>query len=152
MDLAEKTVNKVEETKIIYNLDTSYDLLDNLTFRSVTGLDYAGIRGMFSEPSDGWSSTYFEGSDDAGLAGSQSLSQTNIFSINQVTSLTWNQTFDEKHNITLAAYTEYFKAHYKTFGYNSVGLNPKTYYPGDGSSYVGDSSSNDVFVLSLIHI
>ena len=146
MDLAEKTVNKVEETKIIYNLDTSYDLLDNLTFRSVTGLDYAGIRGMFSEPSDGWSSTYFEGSDDAGLAGSQSLSQTNIFSINQVTSLTWNQTFDEKHNITLAAYTEYFKAHYKTFGYNSVGLNPKTYYPGDGSSYVGDSSSNDVFV------
>ena len=80
------------------------------------------------------------------MAGSQSLSQTNIFSINQVTSLTWNQTFDEKHNVTLAAYTEYFKAHYKTFGYNSVGLNPKTYYPGDGSSYVGDSSSNDVFV------
>ena len=32
MDLAEKTVRDDEETKIIYNLDTSYDLTDNITF------------------------------------------------------------------------------------------------------------------------
>lgn len=148
MDLAEKTVRADEETKIIYNLDTSYDLTDNLTFRSVTGLDYAGTNNLFVQPSDQWSSVYFEGDDDAGLAGFQDLDHTDIFSLNQTTSLTWDTTFDEKHSLTLAAFTEYFKAHYKTFGYRSVGLNPKTYYPGDGSSYVDDNSSNDVFADS----
>ncbi len=148
MDLAEKTVRDDEETKIIYNLDTSYDLTDNITFRSVTGLDYAGINNLYVQPSDQWSSVYFEGTDDAGLAGYQDLDHTDIFSVNQTTSLTWDTTFDEKHSLTIAAFTEYFKAHYKTFGYRSNGLNPKTYYPGDGSSYVDDNSSNDVFADS----
>ena len=148
MDLAEKTVRDDEETKIIYNLDTSYDLTDNITFRSVTGLDYAGINNLYVQPSDQWSSVYFEGTDDAGLAGFQDLDHTDIFSVNQTTSLTWDTTFDEKHSLTIAAFTEYFKAHYKTFGYRSNGLNPKTYYPGDGSSYVDDNSSNDVFADS----
>ena len=145
MDLAEKTIRDDEEIKIIYNLDTSYDLTDNLTFRSVTGLDYAGTDNLYVQPSDQWSSVYFEGTDDAGLAGLQDLDHTDIFSINQVTSLTWDTTFD-KHSLSVAAFTEYFKAHYQTFGYRSNGLNPKTYYPGDGSAYVGDNSSNDVFV------
>ncbi len=145
MDLAEKTIRDDEEIKIIYNLDTSYDLTDNLTFRSVTGLDYAGTDNLYVQPSDQWSSVYFEGTDDAGLAGYQDLDHTDIFSVNQTTSLTWDTTFD-KHSLTVAAFTEYFKAHYQTFGYRSNGLNPKTYYPGDGSAYVGDNSSNDVFV------
>tara|TARA_A100001011_G_scaffold283561_1_gene293920 strand:+ start:91 stop:3105 length:3015 start_codon:yes stop_codon:yes gene_type:complete len=145
MDLAEKTIRDDEEIKIIYNLDTSYDLTDNLTFRSVTGLDYAGTDNLYVQPSDQWSSVYFEGTDDAGLAGYQDLDHTDIFSVNQVTSLTWDTTFD-KHSLSVAAFTEYFKAHYQTFGYRSNGLNPKTYYPGDGSAYVGDNSSNDVFV------
>lgn len=148
MDLAEKTVRDDEETKIIYNLDTSYDITDNITFRSVTGLDYAGTNNLYVQPSDQWSSVYFEGTDDAGLAGFQDLDHTDIFSVNQTTSLTWDTTFDEKHSLTIAAFTEYFKAHYKTFGYRSNGLNPKTYYPGDGSSYVDDNSSNDVFADS----
>ena len=148
MDLAEKTVRDDEETKIIYNLDTSYDITDKITFRSVTGLDYAGINNLYVQPSDQWSSVYFEGTDDAGLAGYQDLDHTDIFSVNQTTSLTWDTTFDEKHSLTIAAFTEYFKAHYKTFGYRSNGLNPKTYYPGDGSSYVDDNSSNDVFADS----
>ncbi len=145
MDLAEKTIRDDEEIKIIYNLDTSYDLTDNLTFRSVTGLDYAGTDNLYVQPSDQWSSVYFEGTDDAGLAGYQDLDHTDIFSVNQTTSLSWDTTFD-KHSLTVAAFTEYFKAHYQTFGYRSNGLNPKTYYPGDGSAYVGDNSSNDVFV------
>ena len=147
MDLAEKTVRDDEEIKIIYNLDTSYDLTDNITFRSVTGLDYASTDNLYVQPSDQWSSVYFEGTDDAGLAGYQDLDHTDIFSINQTTSLTWDTTFD-KHSLTVSAFTEYFKAHYQTFGYRSNGLNPKTYYPGDGSSYVDDNSSNDVFADS----
>ena len=147
MDLAEKTVRDDEEIKIIYNLDTSYDLTDNITFRSVTGLDYASTDNLYAQPSDQWSAVYFSGVDDEGLAGNQNIDHTDIFSINQTTSLTWDTTFD-KHSLTVSAFTEYFKAHYQTFGYSSVGLNPKTYYPGDGSSYVDDNSSNDVFADS----
>ena len=42
-------------------------------------------------------------------------------------------------------YSEYFKAHYTTFGYNAQGLNPKTTFPGDGSAFIGDNSANDFF-------
>jgi TonB-linked SusC/RagA family outer membrane protein len=149
MDLAEKTVNKDEDIKAIYNLDVSYDLLDNLTFRSVTGVDYSSINGLYAEPSNGWSAVYFEDANNAGLGGSQQYQQTNIFSINQTTSATYNTTFADDHSLTIAGYLEYFKAHYKTFGYFQEGLNPKTYYPGDGSAYVSDNSDNDTFVDSV---
>jgi hypothetical protein len=79
MDLAEKTVNKDEDIKAIYNLEVSYDLLDNLTFRSVTGVDYSSINGLYAEPSNGWSAVYFEDANNAGLGGSQQYQQTNIF-------------------------------------------------------------------------
>ena len=145
MDLAKKTVRKDEDIKAIYNLDVSYDLLDNLTFRSVTGVDYSGINNLYAEPSDQWSAVYFEDANNAGLAGFQDYDQTNILAINQTTSVTWNTTIADDHNISAAGYLEYFKAHYKTFGYRNRGLNPKTYYPGDGSAYIADNSANDSF-------
>ena len=145
MDLAKKTVRKDEDIKAIYNLDVSYDLLDNLTFRSVTGVDYSGINNLYAEPSDQWSAVYFEDANNTGLAGFQDYDQTNILAINQTTSVTWNTTIADDHNISAAGYLEYFKAHYKTFGYRNRGLNPKTYYPGDGSAYIADNSANDSF-------
>ena len=149
MDLAKKTVRKDEDIKAIYNLDISYDLLDNLTFRSVSGVDYSGINNLYAEPSDQWSAVYFEDANNTGLAGFQDYDQTNILAINQTTSVTWNTTIADDHNITAAGYLEYFKAHYKTFGYRNRGLNPKTYYPGDGSAYIADNSANDSFSNSV---
>jgi TonB-linked SusC/RagA family outer membrane protein len=149
MDLAEKTVRKDEDIKAIYNLDVSYDILDNLTLRSVTGLDYSTINGLYAEPSDGWSAVYFQVADNVGLGGFQSYQQTNIMAINQTTSATYSTTFADDHSISVAGYLEYFKAHYKTFGYGQEGLNPKTYFPGDGSAYIGDNSANDTFADSV---
>lgn len=143
-DLAQKTTNKREEQKIVYNFDTSYDISDNITFRSVTGLDYSNLETLFAEPPNGWSSTYFEGEDEVGQNALQQQYQTSIFSVNQVTSLTYDQSFGD-HNVTVAGFLEYFKSHYKYFGYQQQGGSLKTYYPGDGSYFIGDNSSNDVF-------
>lgn len=143
-DLALKTTNKREEQKIVYNFDTSYDITDNVTFRSVTGLDYSNLQTLYAEPPNGWSSTYFEGEDEIGQNARQQQYQTSIFSVNQVTSLTYDQSFGE-HNVTVAGFLEYFKSHYKYWGYDQQGGSLKTFYPGDGSYFIGDNSSNDVF-------
>ncbi len=143
-DLAQKTTNKIDEQKIVYNFDTSYDINDNVTFRSVTGLDYSSTETLYAEPPNGWSSTYFEGEDEIGTNAYQEQDQTNVFSVNQVTSLTYDQKFGE-HNVTVAGFLEYFKSHYKFWGYIQQGGSLKTFYPGDGSYFIGDNSSNDVY-------
>jgi hypothetical protein len=60
--------------------------------------------------------------------------------------LNYRNTIDEKHTIDVSLFTEYFKAHWDSFGYFAEGLDPATYYPGDGSAYIDDNAANDNFV------
>lgn len=143
-DLAQKTTNSLEDQKIVYNFDTSFDISDNLTVRSVTGLDYQRSESLYAEPPNGWSSKYFESDDDEDQNARQQQQTTDIFSFNQVTSLNYSRTFGE-HSISFSAFTEYFKAHYKSYGYDMQGGSLKTFYPGDGSYFISDNSENDVF-------
>jgi hypothetical protein len=46
----------------------------------------------------------------------------------------------------VSLFTEYFKAHWRSFGFRQEGFDPATYYPGDGSSFVDDNAANDNFV------
>ena len=70
---------------------------------------------------------------------------TRTFTFNNVFSLNYLKTFG-KHTVDLGAYTEYYKAHYRRFGFRQNGLNPKTFYPGDGDGFVTDNGNNDFFV------
>ena len=147
MDQSKNYVNQDEDTKIIYNIDVQYDILDNLTFRSSTGLDYFNATNLNWQDPNAWTRRYFarNNPEELGLAGRQSQSDTRIFTVNQLTSLNWDTVIDSDHTINIGLYSEYFKAHYTTFGYNAQGLNPKTTFPGDGSAFIGDNSANDFF-------
>jgi TonB-linked SusC/RagA family outer membrane protein len=147
-DLAQKYTALEEQQKIVYNFDTSYDISDNITFRSVTGLDYSRFEALNSNPPNAWTPTYFEVDDNAGQNASQTQTTTSVFSVNQVTSLTYDQTFGD-HSVSVSGFLEYFKSHYKYYGYTANGGSLKTYYPGDGSFFIGDNSSNDFFVDSV---
>ena len=92
MDQSKNYVNQDEDTKIIYNIDVQYDILDNLTFRSSTGLDYFNATNLNWQDPNAWTRRYFarNNPEELGLAGRQSQSDTRIFTVNQLTSLNWD--------------------------------------------------------------
>ncbi|QSS97755.1 SusC/RagA family TonB-linked outer membrane protein [Psychroflexus sp. ALD_RP9] len=135
---------KEEEVKIIGSVTASYDITDDLTFRSVSSMDYQNEILLRSEGPESFNAILFA-QDGNETPGFQTQSSRRVFTFNQLTSLNYSKTFG-KHTIDGGLYTEYFKAHLRSFGYFAEGLNPKTFTPGDGAGLVGDNSANDFFV------
>jgi hypothetical protein len=61
-------------------------------------------------------------------------------------SLTWNKVFAEKHSLEVSLFTEYFKAHRRSFGFRQLGFDPATFSPGDGAAFVNDNANDDNYV------
>ncbi len=133
-----------EELKIIGSFDTSYELTDNLTASTILSMDLGQETALRSEGPESFNSLLFAetGNDTPGF---QQENFNRRFTFNQLTSLNWNKEFG-KHTVNVGAFTEYFKAHFKNFGYFQEGLNPLTFSSGDGSGFIGDNADNDFFV------
>lgn len=133
-----------EEVKIVASVNAGYSITDWLSANVTMSADYQnGILTRTRRP-DSFNAILFGGAANP-TAGFQQQQTTRQFAYNQVTSLNFNETFG-KHTFDLGLYTEYFKAHLRTFGYNANGLDPKTVYPGDGSGFIEDNSDNDLFI------
>ncbi|WP_255443928.1 SusC/RagA family TonB-linked outer membrane protein [Robiginitalea sp. SC105] len=133
-----------EEVKIIGSFNASYKLTDALTANLVLSADYQNEILNLAEAPDSFNALLFGGGANptSGFNDQQTRRQ---FTYNQVTSLNYSNAWG-RHSVDVGAYLEYFKAHLRTFGFRANGLDPKTFYPGDGSGFVDDNSSNDFFV------
>ena len=137
-----KTFQRTEdEVKMVASLNASYKIMDNLTFGGVWSADYQDQRLTRSQDANNWSSLFFAGSDTT--PGFVSDQYTRSFSFNQVLNLNYNKEFG-KHTVDVSAFTEYFKAHYTTFGFFERGINQSTFSHGDGSGFVADNASDDL--------
>lgn len=135
-----------EEVKSVGSLNFSYKLTDHITARSISGVDYTNTILTFAQESDGFNAQLFGGGANP-FAGFQDQQTTRQFTFNQITSLSYNNTFAEKHTVDVGLYTEYFKAHLRTFGFRAQGLDPRTFAYGDGSGFVADAgAANDFFI------
>jgi len=132
-----------EEVKAIASFNAAYKLTNNLSARMTMGGDYTSIFLTRAEGPTSFNAFLF-GGDANPTAGFQSQLSDRVFSFNQVTSLNYNKTWG-KHTIDAGAYVEYFKAHYRYFGFTEEGLDPKTFFPGDGSGFIADNTANDLF-------
>ncbi|MET6991453.1 SusC/RagA family TonB-linked outer membrane protein [Sediminicola arcticus] len=135
---------KEEEVKLIGSLTAGYKLTPQLSANMVMSADYQNEIRTSSTASDSFNSLLF-GGDANPIAGSQNQQSTRVFTFNQVTSLNYNNTWG-KHTLDAGVFTEYFKAHLRTFGYNAQGLDPKTFSPGDGSGFIDDLGTNDFYI------
>jgi TonB-linked SusC/RagA family outer membrane protein len=144
LDLSRTFTRQEEEVRLVGSLTASYALTDFLTANVVMGADYQNEIRTRAEQSDSFNALLFGGAANP-VAGFQEQQTTRIFSYNQVTSLNFNKTWG-KHTVDAGVYTEYFKAHLRQFGYFQEGLDPKTFFPGDGSSFIPDNAANDFFV------
>ena len=128
-----------EEVKSIGSANFNYDITDWLTAGVVMSGDYQSVFLTRAEGPTSFNALLFGGAQNP-TSGFQFQQSTRQFSYNQVTSLNFNKTFADKHTVDVGLYTEYFKAHLRDFGYRQNGLDPKTFYPGDGSGFIAPAN------------
>jgi len=130
-----------EELKMIAGITSSYDLGKSLTLGYTGGIDYQSETFLNAQDPISRNQLRFNPAVD----GFATQFSTRELSINSTLSLNWNEVFG-KHTISTGAYTEYFKAHFRQFGFTANGLDPRTYAPGDGSGFLGDTPDDDARV------
>ena len=144
LDLLENQVYREDELKILASIDASYKITNDLTFKSTLGIDFTDVQSLYSEAPDSFNASYFaeDGNTTPGRV-DQDVSRSAL--INFSNSLTYAKSFG-KHSVEVSLFTEYFKAHWRSFGFVQEGLDYHTFYPGDGAGFVDDNSANDWFV------
>ncbi|MFP4846910.1 SusC/RagA family TonB-linked outer membrane protein [Winogradskyella sp. PE311] len=130
-----------EEVKIVGSANFNYKLTDWLSANLVMSADYQSESLTRAEAPDSFNAILFGGAENP-TSGFQQQFSTRAFSYNQVTSLNASKTYG-KHTVDVGLYTEYFKAHFRQFGYFANGLDPRTFSPGDGSALI--SQANGLF-------
>lgn len=145
LDRLETYTRREDEIKIIANVNASYDITDNLTFKTSLGADFTDEQLLRSEGPTSFNALLFAETGNTTPGFSDQNSQRSI-RLNFVNSLTYRNTFADKHTVELSAFTEYFKAHWRSFGFRQLGFDPAVYYPGDGSAFIADNSQNDFFI------
>ncbi|MDT0556882.1 SusC/RagA family TonB-linked outer membrane protein [Patiriisocius hiemis] len=133
-----------EELKIVGSFDGSYKLTNDITASALMSIDMQQENTLRSEGPNSFNALLFAetGNDTPGF---QQENFNRAFSYNQLLSLVYNKEFG-KHTFNLGLYSEYFKAHFKNFGYFQEGLDPLTFSSGDGSGFIADNADNDFFV------
>lgn len=135
LDILDSFTFQTNELKMIGQTQASYKITDNLTVGSALGLDYTQAVGLRVQDPNSFNSLLFQepGEDFLGF---QTESYVHEFSANLNTSINYNKTFAEKHTIDVSAYTEYYKAHLKSFSGVQNGLNDKVFEPGNGGGFI----------------
>ncbi len=133
-----------EELKILGSFNANLDITDDLSIGTTISADYTNEIFTSANRSDSFNAILFGGAANP-LAGDQSQQTRRVFTYNQLVSLNYNKQFG-LHTIDAGVYSEYFKAHLRSFGYLADGIDLKTFYPGDGAGFVDDNSENDFFI------
>ena len=145
LDRLETYTRREDEIKVIASLKASYDITDNLTFNSRFGADFTDEQLLRVEAPTSFNAQLFAQAGNETPGFSVQNSNRSIF-LNFNNSLSYTNTFAEKHSLEVSLFTEYFKAHWRSFGVSQEGFDPATFYPGDGSAFVDDNAANDNFV------
>ena len=134
MDKLKTFTRKIDEVKIIGSFNASYKITPELTAAITMGGDYQSEFLTEARDPESFNALIFGGAENP-TSGFQNQASTRQFSYNQITSLNYAKSWGS-HSLDVGAYTEYFKAHFRQFGYFSNGLVPATFSPGDGSGLI----------------
>jgi len=143
IDKLETFTRDEDEIRTIASIDLSYEIIPGLVAKTVLSGDFQNETRLNAQSPLSFNAILFaqNGNNTPGFT---ALNVREIFSYNQVTSLSYSTEWG-KHSLTGSAFMEYFKAHLQTFGFTANGINASTFAPGDGSSFVGDNAANDFF-------
>lgn len=149
LDRMKTATLRTNELKMIANTQASYKITNDLTFGGTLGADYTEAIGLNVQDPGSFNSLLFQDPGETYL-GFQTESYAMEFSVNANLSLSYAKTFAEKHTIEASVFTEYYKAHLKSFSYTQNGLDPKVFEPGNGAGFIPHNpASNPQFYVPI---
>jgi TonB-dependent starch-binding outer membrane protein SusC len=133
--------NELEELKIVGKVAASLEVATNLTVGSSIGMDLEqttllnitdpnSLRGLNNDTNNPTAAL---------IKGSQAESYDRTANFDVQTFITYKNLFNDKHDVEISAFTEYFKEHNRGFGFEAFGLDPKL--PGVGAGFTSGSTT-----------
>ena len=141
-DLNQNLTNRFNEFQIFGSGFLKYNITKNLNIKNVTGVDYTQFTTLSSQGAEGFNAVYFAQNDGKPFGGFQAESFQYDSQIVNTFSINYETTIAEKHSLFLSGFVEGLYGRNKSFNYNSDGLDPVTYYPGDGAGLVPEDPNN----------
>ena len=135
------------ELRLLGSIMGEYQINDNFSFMTRLSSDVKESQDITSESSNSFNAQYFK-QDGEDYPGRATQSSSRQFTFNMVNRLAYNKLFNEKHDLTIALYSEYFKAHRNLLGFTAQGLDPRQHYPGGSAGFVDDNGNNDFYTDS----
>lgn len=139
--------NQSDELRMIGQAQASYAITPELSAGISFGTDYTAIVGLTSQDPSSFNSIYFL-ADGQEYGGSQTESYSRRVSFNTNANLTYTKKFGEKHTLEVSAFTEYFKAHFKSFSHTQNGLDPTFWAAGTDLGWISFNPENTFYVPS----
>ena len=121
-------------TTVFANIN--YKLSKSLTIGTTAGADYDEEKKILAVGPESYLSIVRAAGANQPFHGLEQQRSDKEFTFNVVNKISYKKTFGEKHTIELNAYTEYVKAHRRTFLMQQIGLNPLSWSPGAGTGYL----------------
>lgn len=124
-------IQRTDELRLLGNVQANYKLTDDLTVGTIMSSDYTQAVGLRVQRPEAFNSFLFQNNEEETFLGFQTESFAREFTFNLNTSLNYNKTFGENHTVDASVFTEYYKAHLKSFSGTQSGLDPKLFEPGN---------------------
>lgn len=128
--------NRRTESSVLASFSASYELLDGLTVRNKTGMDYKHSQRVFARAPWSFLALAVANGTNPPLKypGFEDHNNVQDVTLSNVASINYDKTFG-LHRIQLGAYTEYIKAHYRATSQRQTGLIEQTWVFGAGTGY-----------------
>ncbi|MDT8346916.1 MAG: SusC/RagA family TonB-linked outer membrane protein, partial [Flavobacteriaceae bacterium] len=140
LNTAALNTDKEREFRLTGSFNGSYNLIKNVTVGGMVGTDYINIERLFIDAPGSIrgliTPTEAAATDVAG--GSQFEAFSRDFSFNTNAYIRYDNTFAEKHRVSVAGYTEYFYRNIQGASFQAFGLNPK--FPGSSAGFTDGST------------
>jgi len=134
-------VNRDEEIKLVGNFRADYTFLDNFNVGINIGMDFESIRNEdLLNPNSILGP--FQTDVRAQFGGLEDQSYIRDFQFVSNLSLKYNNTFNEKHTVGVALFTEYIKNHLQGFNFRANGLDPRQL--GSGGAFIAGTVTEDL--------
>jgi len=152
VNLDAQRFDRDEQDKLTIQLggDVAYDITDNFTLRYRLGLEVEQENDLDTTSPLSALARIRAGSNVEPFEGRTQQNYFRDVRMNSNLNLGWAKKFgeaeneeDKKHDVRVNGYVEYIKAHFESFGFTQVGMDPRTFSPGDGSSFIDDNGGSD---------
>lgn len=127
--------NQFTEMSINANANVNYKLTDYLSVGNRTGIEYKDYERIFARAAEGYLSLVVAGGQGAQYGGFEQFNTVRDLTFNSITNITFNKSLGD-HTVSVGAYLDYSKVHWRSNTQTQNGLNPLNWSFGAGTGYI----------------